>query len=671
MKKIKLHRIRFCTFLIGVFLSSNCIVANNPAYLARQQAYIDSALNHFNSNAITIQAYAGAQVDTASINQIIASFPYSGTNDFSFEMLVRVLYFAPGDYDSTILPVMRNMHYWINNDDTLDCYWSENHMIQWMSTHWLLHERYGIPVDSNLRKRLIHFLQMKLSYNYYEFFSTTYNPYALCGLLNLSDFAQDTTIRNLSSQAAQLLMKDMLLLMNDKGELYPTAGRNYPADYESLYGSDINSILWMLTGKGPVPNGATHAGGFLATSNIFTDSVVQSWEPMLDTTFTMGSQTLDQAYAYNSSLDSVDRIVFQWSAGGYFNPQFALESFNLITDSSLWRNIVFQQFDALKGLPASTIPSLSQALYSASYSSLLYNDTIVAFKHNSVTLSSVQDYWPGYWGYQQYPCVAGIDTTAVYTASGLVDSIWDNRSHSNGNDDLPYVKQVKNVALEMYWPLPKSPILTASDPSVSLHWNNRDFTEIRQDSLWLLGRIENNYIGVRRSCISQINGLWACYTTSPPGQSWVIIVGDSAIYNGFNNFQAIIDSSKFTEQWYYDTSGNQEMYYAQIIIDGDTINHLWGRDSTRVNGIRTIAPDTYAITVYPNPAGNILNISIGDYVEGEKIEIYNLFGQMIYSQGITDKLTLVDLAQWANGVYALKVSSAFGHLSTRLFIVSH
>ena len=653
--------------LVSFFTSLRSYASNNPAYTARQQAYIDTALVRGGQNALSVWAYSGVAADSAILASTLASVPVTATSDFRIEILVRMLYLAPGVYDTTILPTLRRVNYWINDGDTLDCYWSENHMAQWMSSHWLLHERYGIPADTNLRTRLVHFLQMKVNYNYYEFFSTTYNPFCLSGLLNLADFSQDTVVKNLATQASQLLMKDMLIIMNDQGVLFPTAGRNYPASYENPYGQDISSLLWLITGRGQMPGGPSHSGCFLATSSIAIDSVAQSWVPTLDTTFIMGSQTLQQDYAYNSSLDSVDRVVFQWSAGAYFNPEFALQSYNLLTDSNLWRNVVFQPIGQLRTIPANSIQSVAQALYTSGSSQQLYSDTIAVFKHNSVTLSSVQDYWPGYWGYQQYPCVANVANTSVYTASGIADSIWDNRSHNNENDDLPYVKQVKNVALEMYRPLPKSTIVTQSNPTVSLHWRNADYTEVRNDSLWLLGRVNNNYVGVRRSCVGKINGVWACEKT--PGSSWVIIVGDSLMYGSFNNFQTIIDSSRFTERWYYDSVAHQSDYFAQIIINGDTIDHVWAIDSI-TTGIQIVKPNGTGLNVYPNPANTTLNISLDNNPVNGTIEVYNVIGEMIYQSTITGKTMSIPISEWGEGMYAVRVSSDSGTLS-KCFLVSH
>jgi hypothetical protein len=651
-------------------LSESVFSANDSIYEARRAAYISTSLANFNDNAIIIQAYKGLPVDSASMASDLSGIASGSTSDFTIEQYVRILFFTH-QYDSMILPVLLAQPYWVNKGDTVRCFWSENHMIQWMSSDWLLHESYGKYSDPNLRARLVHYLQMKIKYNYYEFFSTVYNPYCLAGILNLADFSQDTVVKSLAVQAAQLLMKDMLILTNDQGVIFPTAGRNYADHYDGAYGDNINSDIWLLTGFGQAPTSASHSGGFLSTSTIPVDPVVQSWVPTLDTTFIMGAQTLDSAYAYNSSLDSLDRIVFQWSAGAYFNPQFAAESFTLITDSNLWHNSVFSVFEPLSGLPVSNIPSISEHLGVASYSSILYSDTIVAFKHNSVTLSSVQNYWPGKWGYQQYPCVANVEYTAAYTGSGQVAYDWNNRSATNQNDDLPYVKQVKNVALIMYRPEYKPIVFGTSDSTVALHWYNGEYSEVRNDSLWLLGRVDNNYVGVRRAGLKQIDSVWCWDAGTPDGQTWIIIVGDSSMYGSFNNFQSIIDSSQFTTQWYYDSTANQVVYYASITIDSINIQHSWGIDTSTATGIVNIKTnDQSTVSIYPNPANTNVNLIFGSPPSNGQIEVYNILGELVYQSTINSSKISIATAQWGEGLYAVRISSDIGTVSKSI-VISH
>ncbi|GIV33185.1 MAG: hypothetical protein KatS3mg031_0720 [Chitinophagales bacterium] len=277
-----------CSLFFTVGITGKSARANNPDYEQRRTAYIDSALANFSDDAVTLQAYRGLPVDTQALHNLLAAVPVKSTSDFDIVKLIRILFFTNGTYDAQILPVLASVPFWLTKGDKLRVYWSENHMIMWMSSHWLLHERYGWPMDSSLSSRLRHYLRLKIHYGFYEFFSSTYAPYTLSGLLNLTDFAQDTEVKNLATQAAIRLLKDLLMPVNDKGVFYPVAGRNYYSKYEDPYHQNHHHLVYLLTGLGQPPVGASHSGGFLASSSIPVDSIIASWSPVLDTVYSIG-----------------------------------------------------------------------------------------------------------------------------------------------------------------------------------------------------------------------------------------------------------------------------------------------------------------------------------------------------------------------------------------------
>ncbi len=663
---MKLFRHLITTICLLIFC--NCwqtAKGNNATYTQRQTDYANTALANFSRDAITLQAYKGVPVDTATLNYLLNGLTTSVTPDFDIVQLLRVLLFQDATYHNKILPVLLEVPYWINYGDTTRVFWSENHMSMWMSSDWLLHERYGKPVDPYLRNRLVHYLHLKIQYGYYEFFSSVYNPYCLTGLLNLADFAQDAEIQSLATQAAQQLLRSLLLMTNDKGVFFPPAGRNYSGKYEDPYGQNHNNLIYLLTGMGAVPGGASHAGGFLASSNIAVDTVINSWMPVLDTVIHIG-HTIEQGLILNDSMSAVDSVIFGWSAGEYFHPLVAYATFMLITDSGMWKHPDFSAFAPLAIItPPSVVPT-AIALNVVSESSTICDDTVAIYKHNSVILASVQDFWPGKRGYQEYPCVASVETTAVYTASGQVID-WALRSADEANDDLPFIKQTKNVALLMYRAEPKPALVGASYPQVSLHWRTADFTEVRQDSLWLLGRLDNNYVGVRRSCEGQINNLYAC--DIPNGQAWVLMVGDSSTYNSFDHFQQVVDSSQYVEQWYYDTAAQQEVFYAQIIVDGIDINHAWGVDSTLPTGIENIAGTGFKI--YPNPANTIVTVDVPNSIQNGTIQVYNAIGQLVYQANLVGTKMVLPVGDLTNGVYAIRLISGDNNMTTKRFVINH
>ncbi len=629
------------------------LTATNPEYEQRRTDYINNALANPSPDAITLQAYINGTVDAGYLNNLLSGIESGTTSDFDIVKLIRVLYFTNGTYDSQILPVLNSVPYWLTKDEAQRTYWSENHMIMWMSSDWLLHERYGRAIDSTLEQRLKHFLNMKVQYGFYEFFSSVYAPFCLTGLLNLADFAEDAEIKNLATQASQILLKDLLMLTNDKGVFFPAAGRNYFGKYDSPYGQNHNNLIYLLTGFGDVPGDASHAGGFLASSLLDVDDVIDSWVAELDTIYSIG-HTLEESFFINSALSDLDRTLAQWSGGAYFHPLMALETGRLIEDSNLWNHVDMASFAQFQSLNVEDFPSLAEGASAISKSSVIMGEDIAIFKHNAVTLSSAQDFWKGKVGYQQFPVVANVGTTAVFTASGEVLD-WSDRHDANENSHMPYVEQKSNIALIMYRPDKTLPFFGHSETAVALHWIDTDFDEIRNSNAWLLGRQDNGYIGVRRSCTTEINNMMAC--DSVDGQTWIFIVGDSAMYGSFDNFQNIIDASQFEEEWYLDTINSQWVYYASIDIDSTNIDYAWNEDSVSTSGVSDeTGKDVFA--VYPNPSNDNVTVDLSAFMnELVTIRIINALGQQLFLQKSSAQLFSINIQTWAEGIYFLSVEN--------------
>ncbi len=643
-------------------------LANNAVYEQRKQAYIDSSLTYSGETKLVLQAFRGLPLDTAALNLVLNRVPTRETADFDIIHLIRILYLTNGTYDAQILPVLNAIPFWINYGDTLHNYFSENHGVMWMGSDWLLHEKYNKPIDNRLEARLKHYLQLKVQFGFYEFFSSTYNPFELGGLLNLADFSQDTLIKNLATTASQTLLKEFLLLTNDRGTYFPVAGRNYPARYDSPYGQNHNNLIYLMTGFGQAPQGASHAGPFLASTGIPMDSVIASWRPFENFTMHNG-HSLDTGFIINSSLTTTDRVVFQWSSGAYFHPSVVQETAQLLNDSSLWAQNDFSILAPLSGFAPQDMPSIANSLSCISKSGGLFEANIAIFKNHSITLSSILDFWKGKVGFQQYPCVANVGTTAVYTGSGEVKPVWGNRNPNNQNTHLPYVEQHKNVSLIMYRPENVPALLGANFAfkEVALHWQDADFDEVVEDSMWLLGRQQQSYVAVRRACIGEINTVRACPTTG--GQSWVLMVGDSSMYGNFANFQGVVHQSQFEEKWYLDTLSSQYVYYAKVIVDTTTIAYAWGVDSM-ATGIADIAEDNTGWSMYPNPANASLNVEWKEIYEPALVQIYSINGGLVYTHQAIEKSLSLSTQSFANGMYVLKVTTAKS-VNSKRFIVEH
>ena len=171
------------------------------------------------------------------------------------------------------------------------------------------------------------------------------------------------------------------------------------------------------------------------------------WTRTENTILSIG-HPLSQTDEIYSDLTTVDRTLAQWSFGGYFHPDVIEDTLTLMEDYDLKDHGEFKQFEAFTSLP----PSLVNLLEQITESTVICQEDIVIFRNGPVALSSVQDFWPGQLGYQQFPWMAAVGRLGVWTQSGVSSYAttreWGDSDTSNSH--LPYIEQVGNVALIMY-----------------------------------------------------------------------------------------------------------------------------------------------------------------------------------------------------------------------------
>lgn len=73
------------------------------------------------------------------------------------------------------------------------------------------------------------------------------------------------------------------------------------------------------------------------------------------------------------------------------------------------------------------------------------------------------------------------------------------------------------------------------------------------------------------------------------------------------------------------------------------------------------------VQIYPNPVTDVLTIKL-EYLEGEKVEVYNAMGQLVQTQLLTDIKTELRVDELPSGVYWVKVYTDKGAASERVFV---
>ena len=151
------------------------------------------------------------------------------------------------------------------------------------------------------------------------------------------------------------------------------------------------------------------------------------------------------------------------------------------------------------------------------------------------------------------------------------------------------------------------------------------------------------------------------------------------IYRSVNNaeFELLnaIPSNQFTfNDTSADTSVDDYRYYVAIIIDdcGEGNRSTVSTVTLRSNLLSIVDGSlsnnelslNNEITIYPNPTANIINLSYPDYLQINKIEVYNSLGQIIKRGSLSTNI--ISLESNAQGVYFIKIYSSEGIINKRV-----
>ena len=163
------------------------------------------------------------------------------TGDFELAQLLRVLYLTTNvTLQQEILDAIQSsvnngkLRLWLQPNEKTNVYWSENHIIMWLSSDYLIQQRQNETVldgSTRVEKLVVHFLRTKIQYGFYEFFSANYGPFTVAPLLNLRDFASNENIRLLAEEVITKLLEQWMLVINNEGSYFPAAGRAFARAY--------------------------------------------------------------------------------------------------------------------------------------------------------------------------------------------------------------------------------------------------------------------------------------------------------------------------------------------------------------------------------------------------------------------------------------------------------
>jgi len=527
----------------------------------RRQIYININKECFNINALALKSYNNETMNTDLLNSCINNYintkQTKKDNDFNMLLIIRILYLTKhNNYEqneilfNTLTTLFKEQQFWLSKNEQTECFWSENHMIAYLSS-WYLWNQYNSFDNSYCEELLNNFLDVKIKYYYYEFLSQVYNMYTLNSILNIYDFTNNIEIKNKAFKCIQIILQQFAEGVTLNGTLYCASGRCYSRCKLSSTDNNCNKLLYLLTGLCNETD-LSPAGAFFATTSFQPDDdYIKNYHTKYERIYTISHKDNEFKSIY-SNLSQTDRTIFQWSAGNYFNPENIDDTINLMNDYNLWNHAHFKldpYKTILKLIPTTVISSASKTFSVFSNGSPLCDIKYHLYNHNYYSLSCIENYNRGNLGAQQFPWVANVGGISVFTQSGRISTFGD-LPEAIGNSHLPCVKQQENVLMAMYNPselMKKTSSKSKLDLKVYLNWSEFD-NELRFiNNNWFFGeKITNGNTNGKRVFIAIYSSAGVKEDTNKniyndaEKQGWVAILSDNTEYNDLTTFKTYV-----------------------------------------------------------------------------------------------------------------------------------
>ena len=519
----------------------------------RRQNYISLNKDNKNEYSIPLKIYNNENVTQNALDKLynlyINEKSENKDTDFSLLLIIRVLYLSANnktqqaDIYNKIKVLFADEKFWLNKNEENKCYWSENHMLCYLSS-WYLWNQYNNSKDARCELLVKTWLSAKAKYFFYECFSQVYNMYTLSALLNIYDFSSDIEIKKMSNECIKILLKQFSEVINKNGTMYCAAGRTYDRYKINSDGNNCNKLMYLLTGLSSETSISAIGSFFATTSFVPADDYLTAYHTNYEKVYSI-SHSEDEFKKIYNNLSLVDRTIFQWSAGNYFNPENVDDTVWLMNNYNLWGHKMFNldpYNTILNMVPKDLLVSASDNFKAFTEGSPLCDINYHIYNNNYYTLTSMENYNRGRLGAQQLSWIANVGGVSVFTQSGSISTFGDLHE-AIGNSHLPCVKQMKNVMLVMYNPydlLINTTSASKLDMNVQLKWGDFDNEYRMVNKCWYFGeKISNgvsSFIAVYGSAGITEDASKNIYNNQKM-QGWAVIMSDDKEYKNLSSFK--------------------------------------------------------------------------------------------------------------------------------------
>lgn len=550
--------------------------------------------------------------------------------DFAMVGLVRMLYrygdsqLLTAEHRDEMTRVLIAAKYAERDSGKDSCCWhTENHQVQYASSELLLGQlfpdaRFGVTGKlgrwhgERAREALYLWLDWRRRFSFSEWNSSCYYDDDLAAVVNIAEYAEDATLRQMAQSVVDQLVFHVAL-NSWRGITGASQGRSYLYDQIRPAGTPMSTLAQVCWGDVyglPVPNRLSVGTLLLAVGDVRPAAAVVAAGrdcPAEMENRERHSLDADEAAAYGVHPDRQRDYKF-FCGAGQDSHHLVVEANYVYRDGELKWPGFYAARDYYRGCKAR-----GEAFDTWALPHSLGHADLYTFRTPEYMLGCAQSYHPGAPGYQQFIWCATLGERAVvFTTNPTPANIPYGRPGPwIGNGVLPKIVQHRNVliALHRVRPVPiyDQPPWWRED---RIHaWFPRGaFDEVIDRDGWCVGRLGDAYIGLRPNqpgeWLAPDPKLAAVLQSDLPYEwnvastdvAWICELGARRTHGDFADFVASLAAARLT--------GDLD----HLVYESPSLGRIetgWSRDLS-VNGAAIVTRD------YPRFANPYCNAPFGE-----------------------------------------------------------
>ncbi|MFO7798080.1 MAG: hypothetical protein ACQERB_08790 [Promethearchaeati archaeon] len=552
-------------------------------FTERKDMYLDLANNSDGFNAQCAKVYLNeTEYNEARINQSLDKINIrEDCSDFDMNTLLRMMYLDLGKYNipsglnDSIKDAILNFKYWFTESGPDEMiFWTENHMILFHTAELLAGQLFPNTIFPNSgwngSQHIEHalplvnrWLDWRAKFGFAEWHSNIYYRLDLTALLNLVDFAQNTTIQKKAEMLIDLIGFDFA--NNYYKGFYATAhGRT---EDEKQVGTSASNPpekestaepAWLMLGIGSddITTGENGAAVFMATGNYFTPKILEDIANATANTNThihksRNNIDISEGPNYGFGYETESDLMFWWPMSAPAAPPVLESSLRIMNTYELDPALIFNDeafvdlFDIGATIYGTSLKDFSHIIKDITQGVSLETANTYTYKTPYYQLSGVQDHQKGMNGLQELIWQACLDGNAtIFTSSPSALSASDQKFTSGWK---PRATLYENVGIIQYDRRAQSLILELVQEFLGeksythAYFPRWAFNEWNKSNNWVFGRRNDSFVALYSNNPTE----WKSnYELRAEGKknAWIVELGsvDDDAFDSYEDFIAKI-----------------------------------------------------------------------------------------------------------------------------------